>query len=155
MKKNLLLLFNFYLCVGSYGQTGSFIHTSSKYILGPCNDTLIIRGINYAPYNWGYTLSDLKINEIALTGANAVRFAWYCNNPGASIYSNFVALDSAISKCIQNKMIAFIELHDFTCGNDPAGLINGSAWWTNNNVFQILQKYKQSVIVNIANEVLQ
>lgn len=136
-------------------QTSNYIHTNGKNILGPCNDTLIIKGINYAPYNWGYTLSDLKIDQIAQTGANTVRLVWYWNNPGASVYSNYIALDSAISKCIQHNMIVIVELHDFTCANNPANLTSGSNWWTTNSVFTILNKYKQSIIVNIANEALQ
>ncbi|MBI3517842.1 MAG: cellulase family glycosylhydrolase [Bacteroidetes bacterium] len=154
MKKILLSLLTI-VSISLQAQTSNFIHTSGKYILDPCNDTLTIKGINYAPYNWGYTLSDLKIDQIAQTGANAVRMVWYWSNPGANVYYNYVALDSAISKCIQHKMIAIVELHDFTCGNSPSSLTNGSGWWTNNSVFPILQKYKQSVIVNIANEALQ
>lgn len=136
-------------------QVSNFIHTSGKYILGPCNDTLTLKGINYAPYNWGYTLSDLKIDQIAQTGANVVRLAWYWSNPGASVYYNYVALDSALSKCKQYKMIAIVELHDFTCANNHTNLLNGSGWWTNSSVFPLLTKYKQNVIVNIANEALQ
>ena len=154
MKKLLLSLLTV-VSISLQSQTSNFIHTSGKYILGPCNDTLTIKGINYAPYNWGYTLSDLKIDQISQTGANAVRIVWYWSNPGATVYYNYVALDSAISKCIQHKMIAIVELHDFTCGNNPSSLTNGSGWWTNSSVFPILQKYKQSIIVNIANEALQ
>ena len=51
----------------SHSQTSNFIHTNGKYIIGPCGDTLTLRGVNYAPYNWGYTLSDLKIDQIAQT----------------------------------------------------------------------------------------
>ncbi len=154
MKKILLFLFVI-ITVAIQAQSTNFIHTSGKYILGPCNDTLRIKGINYAPYNWGYTLSDLKINEIAQSGANAVRLVWYSNNPGANVYTNYVALDSAISKCVQNKMITILELHDFTCGSNASGLISGSAWWTSSSVLSILNKYKQSIIINIANEALQ
>lgn len=139
----------------SVAQVSNFIHTSGKYILGPCNDTLRLKGINYAPYNWGYTLSDLKIDQIAQSGANVVRLAWYWSNPGANVYYNYVALDSALSKCKQYKMIAIVELHDFTCANNHTNLINGSGWWTNSSVFPLLNKYKQNVIVNIANEALQ
>lgn len=154
MKKllsTLLLLFS--VCINTQSQ--NYIHTSGKYILGPCNDTLALRGINYAPYNWGYTLSDLKIDQIAQTGANIVRMPWYANNSGAAVYSNYAALDSAISKCIQYKMIPIIELHDFTCGNNSTTLISGTSWWTTAPVLNILQKYKHSIIVNIANEALQ
>ncbi len=154
MKKLLLSLLTI-VTITTLAQTSNYIHTSGKYILGSCNDTLTIKGINYAPYNWGYTLSDLKIDQIAQTGANAVRIVWYWSNPGANVYYNYVALDSAISKCIQHKMIAIVELHDFTCGNNPSSLTSGAGWWTNSSVFPILQKYKQSIIVNIANEALQ
>lgn len=138
---------------GLYSQ--NYIHTSGNYILGPCNDTLALKGLNYAPYNWGYTLSDLKMDQVALSGANAVRIPWYQNNPGAPVYANYVALDSVISKCIQLDMIPILELHDFTCGNNSTNLIAGAAWWTNSSVLPVLQKYKHSLIVNIANEALQ
>jgi mannan endo-1,4-beta-mannosidase len=150
-----LLFFVIGLLVVTTAQSQNYIHTSGKYIIGPCNDTLELRGLNYEPYNWGYTLSDIKMDQVAQTGANAVRIPWYQNNPGATIYSNYVALDSAISKCIQYDMIAIIELHDFTCGNNSPNLIAGAGWWTSNNVLPILQKYKHSIIVNIANEALQ
>lgn len=153
--KKLLLFILTAVTIISQAQTSNFIHTSGKYILGPCNDTLTIKGINYAPYNWGYTLSDLKMDQIAQTGANAVRIVWYWSNPGANVYYNYVALDSAISKCVQHKMIAIVELHDFTCANNPSTLTSGAGWWTNSSVFPILQKYKQSIIINIANEALQ
>ena len=137
----------------SSAQT-DYIHTDGKYILGPCGDTLHLKGINYAPYNWGNDINDQRIEEIAQTGANAVRMPWYWSNPGANVYYNYVALDSIISKCVQNKLIVILELHDFTCENDPNELISGSAWWTNNSVVPILNKYKESIIVNIANEAL-
>ncbi len=143
------------LLVYTGARSQNYIHTSGKYILGPCHDTLALKGVNYAPYNWGYTLSDLKMDQVALSGANAVRIPWYQNNPGAPVYANYVALDSAISKCIQQDMIPILELHDFTCGNNSTSLITGAAWWTNNNVLPVLQKYKHSLIVNIANEALQ
>lgn len=135
-------------------QSQNYIHTSGKYIIGPCNDTLALRGVNYAPYNWGYTLSDFKMDQVAMSGANAVRIPWY-QSTAAPVHGNYVALDSAISKCIQQDMIPIIEIHDFTCGNNSTTLIAGAAWWTGSNVLPILQKYKHSLIVNIANEALQ
>lgn len=153
--RTLLIHFAFLFAIGAAVQAQNVIHTSGKYILGPCNDTLELRGVNYAPYNWGYTLSDLKMDQVAQSGANAVRIPWYQNNPNAPVYVNYVALDSAISKCIQHDMIPILELHDFTCGNNSTSLIAGAAWWTSSNVLPILQKYKHSLIVNIANEALQ
>lgn len=149
----------------SYGNDQSFttlaeqryIHTSGKYILGPCDDTLMLKGVNYAPYNWGYDINSLEITQIGQSGANAVRLVWYSNHPDPhtnAVYANFAALDSAISKCVQQKMIAVLELHDYTCSNDTTGLLSQSAWWTQAGVFNILNKYKESVIINYANEAL-
>ncbi len=153
MKNALLLLLFLISSVSVFAQTG-VIHTNGKYILGPCGDTLTIKGVNYAPYNWGYDLSDENIDQIAQTGANAVRIVWYWSNPGANVYYNYVALDSILSKVVQHDMIAILELHDFTCENDPAQLTSGSGWWQNSSVFPIISKYKHSLIVNIANEAL-
>jgi len=138
-------------------QTPLNIHSNGRYLFGPNGDTLLLRGINYAPYNWGYDISSLEIDEIAKTGANVVRMPWYANNSDANtdaVYKNYVALDSAISKCVQHKMVAIIEIHDYTCSTDSAGLLNLNTWWTQSSVFNILKKYKESIIVNYANEAL-
>ncbi|MGL4599571.1 MAG: cellulase family glycosylhydrolase, partial [Bacteroidia bacterium] len=126
---------------------------SGRYILGPCHDTLLLRGVNYAIYNWGYSINQNKLAEIAQSGANTVRLVWYANSGGPE-YSNFVALDSALSKCVQHKLIAVLELHDQTCANSPANLTALTSWWTQTPVLTILNKYKHSVIVNYANEAL-
>ncbi|MBK9591821.1 MAG: cellulase family glycosylhydrolase [Crocinitomicaceae bacterium] len=150
-------IFNFFfllfpICVNA--QPNEFIHTSGQYILGPCNDTLKLKGVNYAPYNWGYTLADLKIDQIALTGSNVVRLVWYADGGGAPVYANYVALDSAISKCVQADMIVILELHDYTCDNDHPGLITNADWFISAPVLAVIEKYKHSLIVNIANESL-
>lgn len=142
-------------CLGLNAQTTNYIHTSGKNIIGPCGDVITLRGINYAPYNWGGQLSDLRINQIAQTGSNTVRLVWYANNPNSSVYNNYVALDSLLSKCVQYKMIPILELHDFTGGDSGSDLIAGAAWWYSQPIFSLLKKYKQSIIVNIANEVLK
>lgn len=134
-------------------QVDTVIHTSGRYILGPCGDTLTLRGINYAPYNWGYSSGSLNIGEIAQTGANVVRLSWYASS-NAPVYSDLVALDSALSKCVQHKLIAILELHDYTCADSPSGLSTLTNWWTQPAVVAILTRYKHSVIVNYANESL-
>ncbi len=158
MKIRSLILVILLGTVSSQALAQPYIHTNGKYILGPCGDSLLLRGLNYAPYNWGYNVNSLEIDEVAKTGANVVRMDWYCNNPDPNtdaVYKNYAALDSAISKCTRYKMIAIIEIHDFTCSNDAAGLLNLNTWWIQDNVFtNILQKHKESVIVNYANEAL-
>ncbi len=134
------------------------IHVSGRYILGPCDDTLILKGVNYAPYNWGWTSSQLRLNQIVLSGANCVRMPWYVVTPDGAVpqavYNNLVLLDSALSKCVQYKMIPIIELHDQTCANSPANLITTSNWFVQPAVKVLINKYKHSIILNIANEAL-
>ncbi|MGL4598145.1 MAG: hypothetical protein ACRCYO_11470, partial [Bacteroidia bacterium] len=99
------LLFLFALSsLRGFAQVDTVIYTSGRYILGPCHDTLLLRGVNYAIYNWGYSINQNKLAEIAQSGANTVRLVWYANSGGPE-YSNFVALDSALSKCVQHKLI--------------------------------------------------
>lgn len=159
MKKiliNLILLLA--LKLSCFAQTVTSIHVSGKYILGPCGDTLILKGVNYAPYNWGWTSSQLRLNQIALSGANCVRMPWYVTTPDGptpqAVYDNLVLLDSALSKCVQYKMIPIIELHDQTCLNNPANLITTANWFVQPAVKVLINKYKHSIILNIANEAL-
>jgi mannan endo-1,4-beta-mannosidase len=140
-----------------FAQLGETISISGKHILGPCGDTLILRGVNYAPYNWGWSPTQLNINQIGLSGANAVRLVWYKNPTGAtpiSTYGNLTNLDSALSKCVQQNMIPILTLHDQTCQNSPSALVTLATWYTQPSVVALINKYKHSLIINIANEAL-
>jgi mannan endo-1,4-beta-mannosidase len=141
----------------SEAQSGATIYTSGRYILGPCDDTLSLRGINYAPYNWGWETSKLYIDEIAKTGANCIRLVWYKSNVDAvpnTTYTTYKYLDSAISKCIQNKIVPIVDLHDQTCNNDTAALSLLTDWYLQPAILAIINKYKHSLIINVANEAL-
>jgi mannan endo-1,4-beta-mannosidase len=153
MKKFLLFLVTILLFSVLPAQPSATIHTSGRYIIGNCGDTLMLKGINYAPYNWGYSSNQLRIDQIAMTGANSVRLPWYASgNP--ALYADYVYLDSAISKCIQADMIPIIELHDETCKNAGGTLIELANFYTQTPILAIIQKYKHSLIVNVANEAL-
>ena len=129
------------------------ITTNGRYIIGNCGDTLILKGVNYAAYNWGYSNNQLRIAEIAQSGANAVRIPWYASGT-PNLYADYTYLDSAISKCIQYDMIPIIDLHDQTCQNSAGSVIELSNFYTQPAILALIQKYKRSLIVNIANEAL-
>ncbi len=161
MKKFLfgpLVLVFFLIYNSSFSQTVTTIHVSGRYILGPCNDTLILKGVNYAPYNWGWSPTQLRINQVALSGANCVRLPWYVTTPDGptpqATYNNLVNLDSALSKCVQNKMIPIVELHDLTCVNNATALVTLSNFFVQPAVKTLINKYKHSIVLNIANEAL-
>jgi mannan endo-1,4-beta-mannosidase len=134
------------------------IHVDGRYILGPCGDTLMLKGVNYAPYNWGWSPDELRIAEIASTGANCVRLPWYVTTPDGATpqvtYDDLANLDNAVSQCIAHDMIPILDLHDLTCMNDPAALIDLTDWWTQPSVMALVDAYHGDVIINVANEVL-
>jgi mannan endo-1,4-beta-mannosidase len=157
MKKNILLLLLSFLSFQSDAQLGQTISVNSRYIIGPCGDTLLLKGVNYAPYNWGWSNTQLNIDKIAQSGSNVVRLIWYKNPSGTTpiaTYGNLTNLDSALSKCVQNKLIPIVSLQDQTCQNDPAALIALSSWFTQPAMLALINKYKHSLMLNIANEAL-
>ena len=134
-----------------FGETvDSTIHVSGSKLIGVCGDTIVLRGVNYAPYNWGYDSSQLQLNEVAKTGANAVRMTWYANS--AAPYYTDALLDSAIGACVRNKMIAILELHDFTCDPAIADIETLVSWYSTPAHVAIFHKYQNSLIINVANE---
>jgi mannan endo-1,4-beta-mannosidase len=132
-----------------YGQNAT-IQTSGRYIIGVCGDTIMLRGVNYAPYNWGYDSSQHRFNEIAQTGGNAVRIPWYANNPAP--YYTDALLDSALGMCIRSKMIPILELHDLSCDPNTADVDTLVTWYTTPARLAIFAKYQSSLIIDFANE---
>jgi mannan endo-1,4-beta-mannosidase len=132
-------------------QTSATLHAKGNNLIGICGDTITLHGIDYAPYNWGYDSTQLYLNEIAQTSANAVRLVWYANSTAP--YYTYELLDTAIHRCIQNKMIPILELHDLTCSDDYNALLALAQWYTSPQVTQIISAYQSSLIINIANEV--
>lgn len=150
------LVFLFFMLIQSL-KSQTNIHTKGAYIVGPCDDTLILRGINYAPYNWGWDANELLISEIAKTGANCLRLPWYKSNAQSvpnSLYTNYAKLDSVLSKCIQNKIIPLLDLHDETCKDNAGNVLKLSYWYTQPQILTIISKYKKHIMLNIANEAL-
>lgn len=133
------------------------LKTINKNIIGPCNDSIILRGINYAIYNWGWSPNENYISEIAKTGANCVRINWY-KNGGAqtptNTYNDPKNLDSALSISIRHKMIPILSLHDETCKNSTNNLSQLVQWFTRPLILNVLKKHQHSLIINVANEAL-
>jgi mannan endo-1,4-beta-mannosidase len=160
MKNVILLLITslmMYTCVptGGGGTTptpnNTTITVKGKHIIASCGDTIIPKGVNYAVYGWGWNTSENLFPEIAKSGANTIRIVWYKTN-NAPAYSNLTLLDSALSRCIQHKMIPVLELHDVTCNDDTTSIINTANWFTQSTVKTILLKYQKWLIINPVNE---
>lgn len=147
------------LIIGSWIQSharaqNETIMANGSHIIGTCGDTIILRGVNYAAYNWGYDPSDLRISEIAASGANSVRLPWYTSSAsgGGFVYDDISYLNAAINQCVVNKMIPIIELHDLTGDPDFNKIIQLSNWYLRQDVNSMISNYKHSLIINVANE---
>ena len=147
----LLMAIAVVFCLNTQAQTPTGIYTSGKTIFGICGDTIVLRGVNYAPYNWGSDNSELLFSEVAKTGANTVRMTWYANS-NLPAYTDAL-LDSAIGNCIRNKMIPVVELHNLTCDFTTSDVETLALWYTDVTHLAIINKYKSSLIIDIANEV--
>jgi len=153
---NKLFILSFLLFI-HHAEAQNYIQVSGRHILGPCGDTIVLKGINYAPYNWGWSTDQIRIDELAKTKANCVRLVWYkkgeTGNP-AALYANLDMLDSVLAKSIKNQLIPILVLHDQTCKNSAADLLSLSSWYEQDGVLRLIEKYKHSLILNIANEAL-
>jgi mannan endo-1,4-beta-mannosidase len=153
----LLFLLLLLVTQNSSAQSGITLQVNGQHIVGPCGDTLLLRGVNYAPYNWGWSPNELNLNELAQSGANCVRLPWYATGIGATpmvTYSDFALLDSVLAQCERLDLIPILELHDATCQNVPADVLDLATWFTQAPILALIDKFKHSIILNIANEAL-
>lgn len=146
----ILIAFSFISAIG-YGQYCTHLQVKGRHIIGTFGDTIILRGVNYAPYNWGYTANENFFDQIALTKANSVRIVWFKNST-LEIYNNPVNLDSTLARCVRAKMIPILELHDATCSGNMADVTALLPFYTSAAFMALEQKYRNHLIINIANE---
>ena len=62
-------------------------------------------------------------------------------------------LDAFLANCKANRIIPVLGLWDATCDGD-LGVLNAQLvpWWTSDDVVTVLNKHKQYLIINLANE---
>lgn len=157
MKIILSSLLFFYLIVHTVSVLSiNHFYTMKSKLYDPCGIEFNMKGVNYAPYNWGYAGNELLLNEIAQTGANTVRLSWYANNPDAKTHSVYTAfkLAAVLDKCTLEGMLPVIELHDQTCQNNPQALISLTDFYLQSDVKNVLMARQDKLIINIANESL-
>lgn len=145
---------------------------------------IILRGINVGICEDGtIDLSNTTqvyayIDEIAMTGANSLRFTWYTDgvswrdggqyvngdpNPQACYhkgngtvmrdYLDDGHLSAIFTYCRSKNMIPILSIHDLTCLNDWNYFANDlTDWWTKPSVLNFLEEHKNYMILNVANE---
>jgi mannan endo-1,4-beta-mannosidase len=124
--------------------------TSTFYVDGatlrdPCGDPLVLRGVN-AGIAFPSDPDAKGLAEVAKTGANAVRltFRWHINRSGPQ------QVETALEKAAANHMVAMPALWDATGHWDR--LQFAVDYWSQPAMVEVLRKYEDMVLLNIANE---
>lgn len=107
----------------------------------------IMRGINHA-HAWYLKEDTTAIKAIAETGANTVRIV--CSDGQQWTKDSEEMLETVIDLCIDNEMIAVVEVHDATGKDDISALRHVTDYWI--EMKDALIGKEQYVILNIANE---
>ncbi|MFD2572784.1 RICIN domain-containing protein [Spirosoma soli] len=145
MKRVSLLCFAWmaFFCA-SYAQT---FRVSGSSLRDANNNNFVIRGIN-VPLQWFYNDVHSNIANIrSKTNANLLRLVWSSNASYADSY-----WQSSVQRCIDNKMIPMMELHDATGSNDPQRLRDMANWYAARASYFRQTNIAKHVLINIANE---
>lgn len=160
---------------------GTFIHAQNLQVVGnqiqdSLGNEVILRGVNYPiidDYNIqlnNYSSVEAKIDQVALSGANCIRFPWYTDgthykdqmdpvaNPGygPGTLNSYVTnghLSHMLQYTYSKGMIPILEIHNLTGGNDHAEFQTiVMSFWTDPSVLQLIDENKDYLIINLANE---
>ena len=145
------ILFSLLLCSLLAAQQRTTLYVDGRNLYTPCNEQVIIRGVNkMIIWTGDTTVRRESYREIRKTGANCVRIVWVANPTPDDADSGPEGLDRTIQYCIDNKMIPMVELHDAT-GN-WSGLQNEVDYWISPEVAAVVKKHQKYFLLNIANE---
>ena len=127
-------------------------YVEGRHLYDPAGNKVILRGLNLPLLDdWNFPAGD-RLADLESTGANALRIQWYINYPGRPAYSS-ADLDAFLTRCRANHIIPILGLWDVTCAAD-IGLLNTQLmpWWSSDEIVAVLDKHKQYLIINLANE---
>jgi len=118
-------------------------YVEGRFLYDGCGEQVVLRGVNemvvWSPGQDGLP----EFEEIARTGANAVRIVW--NEEGTA-----AELDEAIQNAIDNALIPMVEHHSAT--GDLSLIPTVVDYWTSEEVIAVLHKHARVLLLNIANE---
>ncbi len=130
---------------GTTPRAGFYINGTTLYDAN--GNPFVMRGINHA-YTWYMGQEETAIPAIAATGANTVRLV--LSNGQQWTKTSLAQLQSLITLCEKNKLVAIVEVHDATGFDDVSYLNNAVNYWV--EMKNALIGHEKTVILNIANE---
>jgi mannan endo-1,4-beta-mannosidase len=117
---------------------------NGRHLYDRCGEKVVLRGVNEMII-WLPSGTDglPEYQEIAKTGANSVRIVWSSSGSAAQ-------LDETIQNALNNQLIPMIENHDATGNFGRLGQVVD--YWTRGDILQVISKYSDRLLLNIANE---
>lgn len=134
--------------------------TDGDQILDPNGEPFVIRGINNL-HSWfdicGQYAAYEALDNIADTGANAVRVAWAFENVGENkvIGTNPDLLAEILHRIVELKMVPMVVPNDTTGKTDNAGTMSplGMAqFYTSDGYLEVLKAYESYIMIGLGNE---
>jgi mannan endo-1,4-beta-mannosidase len=109
----------------------------------------VIRGVNnphiyfdtYARYD-----AYRALDAIASYGTNTIRVVWNTTDGSPTL------LAEILYRIVELEMVPMVELHDVTGGREPELLMQTAEYYTQDDVKQVLDDFREYLLVNIANE---
>lgn len=127
-------------CKSSENSPGFYVE--GRHLYDRCGEEIVLRGVNRMT-----VINDItglpSFREIEKTGANAVRIMWMT-------WREAYLAEDAVASAIDLGMIPILELHDAT--GKWRKLEEVVDYWLQDEMLDIIKKYEQNMIVNIANE---
>lgn len=115
-----------------------------RFLVDPCGERVVLRGVNEMVV-WTADQDGLpEYQEIAQTGANAVRVVW-------SIDASPEALDAAIANAHAAGLVPMVELHDGQ--GDFSMLTRLVDYWVRPEVIRIASAHQRYLLVSIGSGV--
>lgn len=122
-------------------------YVNGRFLYDPCNNKVTLRGVN--KMNFWTDRTGSSFADIAQTGANCVRIVWKTREDNGQP-TKAADLDNLIVKCVAQNMIPMVEVHDATGHWEQ--LEQMVAFWKRADIVALIQKHRQYLLVNIANE---
>lgn len=149
--------------------TRSALYVSGTSLKNQQGDSILLKGINTGMVeNGNISLTNATdynayIDEMAKTGANAVRMTWYIDSSQKSWRGSILEsvrtqghLENMLKRCRKNRMIPILTIHDH---QQSCNLVNWqffndriAAWWKKPDVVSLINNNSDSLIINLANE---
>lgn len=142
-----LVAFSWIGLVPNKANAASGFYVSGTKLMDATGQPFVMRGVNHA-HTWYKDQLSTAIPAIAKTGANTVRIV--LSNGYKWSLDDVNAIQTILTLCEQNKLIAVLEVHDATGSDSVTDLNNAVNYWI--SIKNALIGKEDRVIINIANE---